>query len=57
VETAAVARFERLQSITSDLALNAVLTVENPMVSTVLDVRCAQSYLLWSGRAHRRHDL
>jgi hypothetical protein len=33
--------------ITSDLALNAVLTPENPTISAVLDVRCAQSYLLW----------
>ena len=32
--------------ITSDLALNAVLTPQNPTFSTVLDVRCAQSYLL-----------
>ena len=33
--------------ITIDPALNAVLTPENPTISTVSDVRCAQSYLLW----------
>jgi hypothetical protein len=33
--------------ITSDPALNAVLTPENPTFTTVFDVRCAQSYLLW----------
>jgi hypothetical protein len=32
--------------ITSETALNAVLTRENPTFSTVFDVRCAQSYLL-----------
>jgi hypothetical protein len=38
--------------ITSDLALNAVPTVENPTFLTVSDMRCAQSYLLswWSLR-------
>jgi len=36
--------------IASDPALNAVLTLENPTFSTVFDVRCAQSYLLWRQR-------